>query len=55
VQPAEATVLKAEALRVAGTLNPSPERVADLLYRGHFYFDARDRVQVNYETLRCVE
>jgi len=50
-----ATVLKAEALRACGTLNPRPERVTDPLFHGHSFFDARDRVQVKYEMLRRVE
>lgn len=49
------TILKAEALRASGTLNPRPERVTDPLFRGHSFFDARDLVQVKYEMLRRAE
>lgn len=52
---ATATVLKAEALRACGTLNPRPERVIDPLFRGQSFFDARDLVQVKYEMVRRVE
>jgi hypothetical protein len=54
VKTAEITLLKVEALRATGTLNPSPERVFDPLFRGHAFFDAHDRVQVKYEMLRRV-
>jgi Helix-turn-helix domain len=55
MKTAEVTLLKAEALRATGTLNPRPERVLDPLFRGHAFFDAHDRVQVKYEMLRRVE
>ena len=37
------------------TLNPHPEGVADELFAGSSFFDARDLVQVKYEMLRKVE
>jgi hypothetical protein len=54
MQAAQSTVLKAEALRATGTLNPRPERVTDPLFQGATFFDARDRMQVKYEMLRRV-
>jgi transposase len=45
---------KAEALRRRGTLNPRPDRVADPLFVGSDFFDARDLVQVKYEMVRRV-
>jgi hypothetical protein len=49
------TVLKAEALRASGTLNPRPERVTNPLFHGQSFFDARDLMQVKYEMVRQVE
>jgi transposase-like protein len=43
---------KIQALRKAGTLNPSPDAVVDPLFASHEFFDARDLVQVKYEMLR---
>jgi|SRR5579864_7258084 len=43
---------KIQALRRAGTLNPSPGTVVDPLFVSHEFFDARDLVQVKYEMLR---
>ena len=45
---------KAQALLEEGTLNPSPERVADPKFRTSEFFDPRDAVQVKYEMLRRV-
>lgn len=42
------------ALRERRCLNPHPERVADPLFAGSDFFDARDRVQVKYEMVRRV-
>src|SRR5437870_12394195 len=44
-----------EALRQRGCLNPYPEKVADPLFAGSDFFDARDLVQVKYEMVRRVE
>jgi len=49
------SVLKAEALRASGTLNPRAERVTDPLFHGQSFFDARDLMQVKYEMVRRVE
>src|ERR1044071_1257702 len=46
--------LKVEALRAAGTLNPTPERVRDPKFQGNEFFDPHDIVQVKYEMLRRV-
>src|SRR5207245_11430430 len=46
---------KTEALRQRGCLNPHPEKVADPLFSGSDFFDARDLVQVKYEMVRRVE
>ena len=46
---------KTEALRQRGCLNPYPEKVADPLFAGSDFFDARDLVQVKYEMVRRVE
>ena len=45
---------KTAALRACGCLNPHPERVADPLFAGSEFFDARDLVQVKYEMVRRV-
>jgi len=42
------------ALLADGTLNPSPEKVADPKFQGSEFFDPRDLVQVKYEMLRRV-
>lgn len=42
------------ALLADGTLNPSPEKVADPKFQGNEFFDPRDLVQVKYEMLRRV-
>lgn len=46
---------KLDALRQTGTLHPHPQLVADPLFQGHPFFDARDLLQVKYEMLRKVE
>ena len=43
---------KIAALRAAGALHPRPDAVRDEAFRGHDFFDRRDRVQVKYEMLR---
>lgn len=45
---------KAAALVRDGTLNPSPDKVADPRFREGEFFDPRDAVQVKYEMLRRV-
>src|SRR2546422_7484698 len=40
---------KVAALRAAGALHPHPDAVDDEVFRGHDFFDRRDRVQVKYE------
>jgi transposase len=45
---------RAAALFADGTLNPSPEKVADPKFRENEFFDPRDVVQVKYEMLRRV-
>lgn len=45
---------KAAALLADGTLNSSPEKVADPKFRQSEFFDPRDIVQVKYEMLRRV-
>jgi transposase len=46
---------KTKALRDSGCLNRRPGDVADPLFRGSAFFDARDLVQVKYEMVRRVE
>ncbi len=46
---------KTTALRDSGCLNRRPSDVADPLFRGSTFFDARDIVQVKYEMVRRVE
>jgi transposase len=46
---------KVQALRAAGALNTHAAAVADPVFRGHPFFDARDLVQVKYEMLRRVQ
>src|SRR2546425_12460626 len=43
---------KTEALRQRGCLNPYPEKVADPLFAGSDFFDARELDQVKYEMVR---
>lgn len=50
----DTTDAKHVALRQHGVLNPHPERVVDLLFQEHEFFDRRDLVQVRYEMLRRV-
>ena len=54
MQTALCAVLKAEALRATGSLNPRPARVTDPLFHGASFFDAQDLMQVKYEMLRRV-
>ncbi len=44
---------KASALRAAGALHTSPEKVRDEAFVEHDFLDPRDSVQVKYEMLRC--
>jgi transposase len=46
---------KVAELASSRALNPHPEAVADELFVGSSFFDARDLVQVKYEMLRKVE
>lgn len=43
---------KAKSLRDSGGLHNHPEKVQDGVFKGHEFFDARDRMQVRYEMLR---
>ncbi len=45
---------KHKALRLSGTVNPHPEKVADELFMEEDFFDPYDLVQVKYEMLRRV-
>jgi transposase len=45
---------KHKALRLSGTVNPHPEKVADELFMEEDFFDPCDLVQVKYEMLRRV-
>jgi len=45
---------KCDSLRQHATLNPHPERVSDLFFQVHRFFDPRDLLQVKYEMLRRV-
>jgi len=45
---------KSENLRRFATLNSHPERVSDVLFLVHPFFDPRDLLQVKYEMLRRV-
>lgn len=45
---------KSAALVDNGTMNPSPDKVADSKFRKSEFFDPRDLVQVKYEMLRRV-
>src|SRR5688500_6268191 len=46
---------KIETLKSQGTLNPSPQKVLNPLFKDGGFFDPRDIVQVKYELLRCVQ
>ena len=46
---------KLKKLAESGTLNPSPEKVADQLFQDQEFFDRFDILQVKYEMLRRVE
>lgn len=45
---------KAKVLEEYATLNPHPQRVSDVLFQSHPFFDPHDLVQVRYEMLRRV-
>lgn len=45
---------KGDSLRRHAALNPHPERVKDVLFLTHPFFDPRDLVQVKYELLHRV-
>jgi transposase len=45
---------RSAALRDNGTMNPSPDQVADPKFHKSEFFDPRDLVQVKYEMLRRV-
>ncbi|MBM3862165.1 MAG: helix-turn-helix domain-containing protein [Verrucomicrobia bacterium] len=47
--------LKVESLRLRGSLNRHPEKVADPLFATSDFFDPRDLVQVKYEMVRKVQ
>ena len=46
---------KVTVLRESRCLNPHPEQVADPVFAGEEFFDARDAVQVKYEMVRRVQ
>lgn len=46
---------KRQTLQQQGTLNPTPDRVTDELFRQNEFFDPEDMVQVKYEMLRRVD
>jgi transposase len=46
---------KVESLRLRGSLNRHPEKVADPLFAASDFFDPRDLVQVKYEMMRKVQ
>ncbi len=46
---------KIRALRVQGSINPSPGKVRDPLFLNEEFFDPNDIVQVKYELLRRVQ
>ena len=45
---------KCASLRTSATLNPHPEKITDVLFQVHPFFDPRDLLQVRYEMLRRV-
>ena len=45
---------KSQVLKDNNTLNPHPERIKEVLFQEHDFFDARDLLQVKYEMLRRV-
>ncbi len=53
--PARRADPKIEALRERGALHSHPERVRDLQFRDHEFYDPHDLVQVKYEMLRRVQ
>jgi hypothetical protein len=46
---------KVQSLRLRGSLNRHPEKVADPLFAASDFFDPRDLVQVKYEMVRRVQ
>ena len=46
---------KHAALRQTGTFNPRAARVRQALFQESAFFDARDLLQIKYETLRALE
>jgi len=46
---------KVQQLKGSNTLNPHPERVTDVLFQKHDFFDSRDLLQVKYEMIRRVQ
>ena len=46
---------KRQRLAASGTLNSTPEKVQDRLFRSYDFFDPEDLLQVKYEMLRRVE
>ena len=53
--PPDSYTLKLQALRRNGTLNRRADRVGHPLFAQSDFFDARDLVQLKYETLRALE
>jgi transposase len=45
---------KKEILKKQGILNPNPEKVKDVLFENHEFFDSNDLIQVKYEMIRQV-
>jgi transposase len=45
---------KKEILKKQGVLNSNPERVKDILFKNHEFFDPNDLIQVKYEMIRQV-
>jgi transposase len=52
VPPRRAPNAKLAALQATGTLNRTPQAVADPLFRAGGFFDPRDLLQVRYEMVR---
>jgi transposase len=53
--PRDSNTDKVQALRRSGTLNPHADQVGHPLFAQSDFFDARDLVQLKYETLRALE
>lgn len=49
------SISKIQVLKGNDTLNPHPERITDVLFQEHDFFDARDLLQAKYEMLRRVQ